>query len=33
MNERAEAIGATLVLDSQIGGGTKILVQLNLDGE
>jgi signal transduction histidine kinase len=33
MSERAEAIGATLVLDSQIGGGTKILVQLNLDGE
>jgi len=32
MRERAEAIGASFALDSQIGGGTKILVQLNLNG-
>jgi two-component system nitrate/nitrite sensor histidine kinase NarX len=30
MRERAEAIGASFVLDSEIGVGTRILVQLNL---
>jgi signal transduction histidine kinase len=33
MRERAAAIGATLVLDSEIGSGTEILVQLDLNGK
>ena len=32
MRERAEAIGASFVLDSQVGNGTKILVKLELNG-
>jgi len=32
MRERAEAIGASFVLDSQVGNGTRILVQLGLNG-
>jgi signal transduction histidine kinase len=32
MRERAEAIGASFVLDTQVGSGTKILVQLEING-
>jgi len=32
MRERAEAIGASFVLESQVGSGTRILVQLDLNG-
>ncbi|MFC1996790.1 histidine kinase [Chloroflexota bacterium] len=32
MRERAESIGASFMLDSQVGIGTEILVQLGLDG-
>ena len=32
MRERAQAIEALFKLDSQIGKGTRILVQLNLNG-
>ncbi len=32
MRERAEAISASFVLDSQVGSGTRILVQLDLNG-